>query len=152
MILLFILHPFLIILAFYENILLIVPYLSFWNNVIISYIGLALTIIGGLITIIARLQLGKYATGELMIQQEHQLVQRGLYRKIRHPIYLGGLIGIIGFPLVLRSLIITIAVFVLDLLVFIQRMNREEKLLQEEFGDEYRAYMNESKRLIPYIY
>lgn len=152
MVLLFILHPFLVILAFYENLLLIAQFIPLWNNLIISYIGLPLFIVGGIIGLLARKQLGKFATGELMVQKEHHLITSGLYGIIRHPIYFAGLLGTFGFLLVFRCIIILVVNIFLLILVFRQRINQEEKILLEAFGEEYRDYMKRTKRLIPYIY
>ena len=93
---------------------------------------------------------GNYSSS-LVIRKGHELVVHGIYRLVRHPIYLGAILVMIGGPIGTSS---WIAVFPALLMVplFLYRMSVEEALLLEEFGDKYRAYMSATKRLIPFIY
>jgi protein-S-isoprenylcysteine O-methyltransferase Ste14 len=79
-------------------------------------------------------------------------VQTGrLYRVIRHPSYLGLLLGLFGWALVFRS---GIGLLVSLLLVppLVARMNSEEALLASEFGERYEDYCRRTCRLLPFIY
>ena len=121
-------------------------------------IGLALAIIGGYLRIKARLQLRKkagfdnlYSTSRLQIAEGQQLVKDGLYKHVRHPLYLGEILRNFGIVLIFSSgygilLVLIGAVFLLV------RIKREEEMLVEAFGPDYKDYKRKTKRLIPHIY
>ncbi|MFW9826288.1 MAG: methyltransferase family protein [Candidatus Thorarchaeota archaeon] len=146
------LNPFFLIGAFLENKLLLSKIFPFWDNIIISYIGFLLFLIGSLLILVARVQLGRFGTAELKIEEDHQLFVEGVYKYIRNPMYSGGLIATIGFCLVFRCIITLIVMFTYTFLVYRMRINEEEKILQEKFGKEFEAYKNKTKNLIPFIY
>jgi protein-S-isoprenylcysteine O-methyltransferase Ste14 len=78
-------------------------------------------------------------------------VTGGLYRVIRHPSYLGLLLGTFGWGLVFRSGIgVLVALLLLPPLV--ARMNAEEALLESEFGAQYADYRRRTWRLLPFLY
>ena len=66
--LMFLLSPFLLIAAFYENKLLISSILPFWDNLVVSYIGFVIYLSAGILVILGRLQLGKFGSGELITE------------------------------------------------------------------------------------
>jgi protein-S-isoprenylcysteine O-methyltransferase Ste14 len=146
-ILLFLIAPFLLILALMEN-----QWIFDSRSLIISIIGLVIYFSGALFVLLSRLQLGKQATGVLVIIEDHELIDTGLYRYVRHPIYGGSLIGIMGFALVVQSIIISTISFILYFIIFQKRANYEEKLLIKQFGEKYIKYIESSKRFIPFIY
>lgn len=152
MVMMFLLAPFLLILTYYESKFIISKYFVFWNNFVISYFGILIYIISGIIVIVSRKQLGRYGSGSLVIEDNHKLITKGMYRYIRHPMYLGGLLSPIGTGLVFRTLIMPVLVLILYFLVFKHRMDLEERILTSEFGEEYLSYMKRTKRLIPFFY
>ena len=123
-----------------------------------ALIGLAFVIIGGYLRMKARLELRKKAgfdnlgsTSRLQIVEGHQLVKDGLYKHIRHPLYLGEILRNFGIVSIFLSgygiLFIMIgAIFLLF------RINVEEEMLIEAFGSDYEDYKRKTKKLIPYIY
>jgi protein-S-isoprenylcysteine O-methyltransferase len=85
-------------------------------------------------------------------QAGHTLVTTGPYRFVRHPGYLGYIIGLTGLGLALGS-IAALAIVIPATGFILWRMPREEKALLEEFGDSYRDYVARTKwRLLPGIY
>ena len=80
-----------------------------------------------------------------------ELVTGGLYRVIRHPSYLGLLLGLFGWALVFRSAI-GVLVSLLLLPPLVARMNAEEALLESEFGERYADYRRRTWRLVPFLY
>jgi len=100
----------------------------------------------------SRVQLGRQGSGRLKIQEEHELIKRGIYKYLRHPMYLGGIIGVIGFSFVFRGFIMMFIVVTLYFIVFRNRMLYEEKILTEQFGEKYTEYMKETKRILPFVY
>ena len=152
MLLMFVLSPFFLIAAFYENKFLISSILPFWDSLIVSYVGFVIYLSAGIFVIIARVQLGKFGSGELITEKNHKLNTEGFYKYIRNPMYSGALLGVIGFGLVFRSIITLLIVSIFYLIVFKMRIDEEERLLYEAFGEEFTNYKKKSKKLIPFIY
>ena len=121
------------------------------NFGIINVFGLILFLIGLIICLVGKITLGKYYSRGLRTLQGHKLIKNGFYKHIRHPIYLASIIYGIVVPLFFSSLYGFIIMLGLIPLI-LYRIIIEEKMLLEELGEEYRKYMKESKKLIPYIY
>lgn len=96
--------------------------------------------------------LGRGFSPSLEIRREHRLVTQGLYRSIRHPMYLGFLLWALAQALLLPNWIAGPAALVGWVVLFASRVEREERMMLDEFGDEYRAYMARTARLIPGLY
>jgi protein-S-isoprenylcysteine O-methyltransferase Ste14 len=117
----------------------------------VRYLGLAFFVIGCVLRLAPVFVLGRRFSGLVAIQEGHELVTGGLYRVIRHPSYLGLLLGLFGWALVFRS---ALGVLVSLLLVppLVARMNSEEALLESEFGSQYADYCRRTWRLLPFLY
>jgi protein-S-isoprenylcysteine O-methyltransferase Ste14 len=115
------------------------------------WVGVLLYAVGGALRIAPVFALGERFSGLVAIQCDHELVTDGLYRYIRNPSYLGLLIGTLGWALAFRS-IIGILLTVLLVVPLVARMQGEEALLGERFGEAYAAYRARSWRLIPWVY
>jgi len=102
----------------------------------IRMIGIALILVGFVFWTVARFQLG----ASFAVQAEaRQLVTRGLYSKIRNPIYLFGSMVIAGGILVFGKPM-WLLIFVLLIPLQLWRARKESAVLEAAFGDEYRAY------------
>jgi len=99
-------------------------------------VGAALVIVGVGGIAAARYELGKSFSFKA---EAHQLVTRGVYSKIRNPIYVFGVVMIAGFGLVLHRPIVWL---ILPPLIVMQvvRARREARVLEASFGDAYRDY------------
>ena len=115
------------------------------------YPGLAMFVVGFALRMAPVFVLGRRFSGLVAIQEGHELETGGLYRVIRHPSYLGLLLGLFGWALVFRS---GIGLLVSLLLVppLVARINSEEALLASEFGDKYADYRRRTWRLLPFLY
>lgn len=113
--------------------------------------GLALILIGFAIAFVAIATLGMSYSSTLVIRKGHRLVTHGIYRFVRHPIYLGVLTVCIGIPVHTASPIGVVTMAVL-LPIFINRIRLEERLLSEEFGEAYESYRGSTNRLIPFLF
>jgi protein-S-isoprenylcysteine O-methyltransferase Ste14 len=113
--------------------------------------GVLLYAVGGVLRIAPVFTLGERFSGLVAIQPNHALVTDGLYRHVRNPSYLGLLIGTLGWALAFRS-IIGILLTALLVVPLVARMQAEEALLGQQFGEAYAAYRARSWRLIPWIY
>ncbi len=106
--------------------------------------------IGLLTAIAARFQLGdnwaNIETGQVL--QSQQVVARGIYGFIRHPIYTGDLLLLLGLELALNSWLV-LGVLVLAPVVMLKAIKEEEMLVQELSG--YDAYRARTKRFIPFV-
>ncbi len=150
--LLLLLHPLIISVLFYENLILTSVFLINLNSIIISYLGIIVYIIGGAIVIASRTQLGRYGDGTTELKDDHKLLTKGIYSHIRHPLYSGGIISRIGFGLTFRAFIGVFLFPFLYFIVFRKRMDIEEESLALAFGEEYENYKKRTKRLLPFIY
>ena len=92
--------------------------------------------------------LGKHWSRSLELQQDHELVTRGPYRWIRHPMYTIHTVHSIALVVVSANLFILIF-FPFTILLFFTRIPKEEAMLLEQFGEKYRAYMKRTGRLLP---
>ena len=118
---------------------------------LLAWLGIGLFALGTLINTWAMATLRSLYTVRLSVQVEHRLVTSGPYRVVRHPGYFGFTLALPGMGLALGSLAI-LAATVPTLAWIVERMGKEEAMLLEQFGDEYRAYQRRTKRLIPFVY
>jgi len=88
----------------------------------------------------------------LEVREKHQLVTRGLYRHVRHPMYLALLLYSAGQALVLPNWVAGPSYGVAFALLFVFRVGPEERMMLEEFGHDYEAYMARTKRLVPGVW
>jgi len=130
---------------------------SYWtapmvNTNVLLYFGSALIVVGMIIRFIAIRTLGKFFTVNLALHGDHTLIKAGLYKYIRHPSYSGSLLSFLGFGLSLNNWLSLMIIIVPILITFINRINIEEKLLENQFGTEYSDYKKKTERLIPFLY
>ena len=117
----------------------------------VRWLGVVLFAAGGALRMWPVFVLGHRFSGLVAIQRGHTLVTHGVYGVIRHPSYLGLLVGSLGWALAFRS---GLGVLLTALLIppLLARINAEERLLRSHFGDEYDAYCRRTSRLLPGIY
>ncbi len=113
-------------------------------------IGLALFVAGLGLAVWARIFIGTNWGMPMTRKDEPELVTSGPYRKIRHPIYTGIILGMIGTTIAV-SLYWLIAVALLGG-YFIYSAVNEERYMAERFPDTYLNYKNSTKMLIPYVF
>jgi protein-S-isoprenylcysteine O-methyltransferase Ste14 len=88
----------------------------------------------------------------LQVREKHQLVTRGVYHWVRHPMYLSLLIYSAGQALALPNWLAGPAYGVAMILVVVFRLQPEERMMLEEFGTDYEAYCAKTKRLVPGVW
>ena len=116
-----------------------------------NMVGLMLIVIGFTILLVAHITLWRNYSSTLVIREDHQLIAHGVYRFVRHPIYLGTTVVLMGISVYVSSLYGFLVMSAL-IPVFLNRIRIEERLLTEEFGDVYRTYKETTSKLIPFIY
>jgi protein-S-isoprenylcysteine O-methyltransferase Ste14 len=97
-------------------------------------------------------ELGRNWSDSLEVREQHKLVTDGLYRYVRHPMYTAFFMWALAQALLLPNWIAGPAGLVGFGILFLLRVGREEAMMLESFGEEYRAYMARTARLIPHIY
>lgn len=107
-------------------------------------------IFGSSLKMIAIYQLSDNYSYKVEIKNNHVLVNHGLYKYIRHPLYLGNILICLACCMYYFSIEMA-ALFILMLLGTILRINKEEKHLKENLNG-YDNYCKSSKRIIPFIY
>jgi protein-S-isoprenylcysteine O-methyltransferase Ste14 len=88
----------------------------------------------------------------LELREKHQLITHGVYRWVRHPMYLAILVYSVGQALILPNWLAGPSYGVAMILLFAFRVGPEERMMLEEFGEDYKAYMATTKRLVPGIW
>lgn len=88
----------------------------------------------------------------LEIRERHVLVTNGVYSRIRHPMYSAFLLWAVAQALLIANTLAGPASLLSIGLLVIRRLPREERLMYETFGDDYRAYTSRTKRLLPGVY
>jgi protein-S-isoprenylcysteine O-methyltransferase Ste14 len=121
-----------------------------WNTFFI--IGSFLAIIGLIIRIVSILTLKQQFTYTVTKIENHELIETGLYKKIRHPGYLGQLIIFLGISTCLSNWLSILLMIIPVLLGYLNRIKVEEKFMVKQMGQKYIDYQKRTKRLIPTIY
>lgn len=116
----------------------------------IVWLGFALTIAGLGFSCWARVILGRNWSGVVQLKQDHELIVRGPYSIVRHPIYTGLLLAFLGSSLAVGEWRALLAVLLVGV-SFWRKLRLEERWLCELFGDQYRAYMTRVKALVPWV-
>ena len=117
----------------------------------VRYLGVLIFLSGYWIRAVATRTLKKQFSYLVTIQEHHQLITSGIYSLIRHPVYLGTILAVVGMFLIFSTWFGLAFVFVYTA-ILIHRMSLEEKLLFKYFGSVYQEYSLKSFRLIPHIY
>ncbi len=95
--------------------------------------------------------LGRNWSITLQVREQHVLVKTGVYRLIRHPMYSSFFLLGLAQALLLPNWLAGLSGVAGAGVLFGFRVLREERMMLESFGEEYRAYMNQTKRIVPWI-
>ncbi len=115
------------------------------------WISVALVVAGLAFAIWARAVLGGNWSGAVTVKEDHELVKHGPYRYIRHPIYTGFLLALLGTGLAAGRLYGLLA-FALALIAVLRKLGVEERFMTQEFGEQYAVYRGTSWTLVPWVY
>jgi protein-S-isoprenylcysteine O-methyltransferase Ste14 len=96
--------------------------------------------------------LGRNFSVSLELRNEHRLVTNGIYAHVRHPMYLAFWLWALAQALLLPNWIAGLAGLTGFGILFFFRIRREERLMLEAFGEQYRSYMGRTARIVPWIY
>ncbi len=110
-------------------------------------IGILFFVLGFIVIIFAFFNIGTIPS----VRKKSNLITTGVYKLVRHPIYSGTLISVLGWTILLKSIISIIYFLILFLLYFLATFV-EERILIEQYDDQYLDYKNKvTKRFIPFI-
>jgi protein-S-isoprenylcysteine O-methyltransferase Ste14 len=113
-------------------------------------IGSALTFAGIGFAIWARYHIGRYWSSTVSLRAEHELIRTGPYARIRHPIYTGILLAVIGTALGIGCYRALVA-FVIMLLAFTWKARKEEALLAGQFGSAFEEHRSHTGFFLPRV-
>ena len=117
-----------------------------------AYAGALLFALGLWIFHFAHQRLGRNFSVSLDVREGHVLISKGIYAIIRHPMYSAFWLWAIAQVLLLPNWFAGFAGILGFGILYIGRIEQEEKLMLDTFGDEYRDYMNSTARIVPWIY
>lgn len=120
-----------------------------------SVLGLLIYVLGMSFLLWARRTLGKNwgisTSLQAKLHNDHELIQDGPYALVRHPIYFGAWVFMLGL-LLLYPVWVILILAVSMVASFSMRAQREETVLEERFGNAWVEYRKRTKRIIPFIY
>jgi protein-S-isoprenylcysteine O-methyltransferase Ste14 len=95
--------------------------------------------------------LGRNWSPSLQLREGHELVTEGVYRYVRHPMYASEWLWSIAQALLLQNWVAGWAGLALFTPLYVLRVPREEQMMLDRFGAEYRSYMNRTGRIVPQL-
>jgi len=117
----------------------------------LGWVGLSLTVLGSAFAVWARVWLGSNWSATVTRKQNHELVRSGPYAIVRHPIYAGFQLGVLGTALA-QGEVRGLVAFALALVGWWTKACVEERFMVEEFGGQYISYRRAVKQLIPFVF
>jgi protein-S-isoprenylcysteine O-methyltransferase Ste14 len=128
------------------------PWLDFANYSLpdwAGWLGAALMAAAVFVFWRSQVDLGSNWSPTLRVREGHELVTKGLYRSVRHPMYLSQWLWSLAQILLLPNWIAGFASLVAFLPLYFLRVPKEEQMMLDNFGQEYRDYMQRTGRVLP---
>src|SRR5205085_9779155 len=113
-----------------------------------DYFAFSLALAGLAIAIWARVHLGQYWSDKIVLKVDHQLIRSGPYARMRHPIYSGVLLGVLGTALLLGEIRGVLA-FALLFTNYAIKAKKEERMLSARFSDQFQEHSQRAGFLLP---
>jgi len=114
-----------------------------------GWIGVLLTILAVIVFWRAHADLSVNWSPSLEIREKHELITRGIYSYIRHPMYASQWLLAIGQPLLLQNWLAGWLNLVVFIFFYLLRVRAEEKMMLDTFGEQYQAYMQKVGGVFP---
>lgn len=115
-----------------------------------QFIGAAICILGLIFTVWARQTLAGNWSSNVTFKQDHELIRRGPYRIVRHPIYSGLLVMCLGTAIYIGQVRGGVSLLLVTIGFWI-KLSQEERLLLRHFPDAYPAYQRDVRALVPFL-
>ena len=129
-------------------------WLDFANYSLPAWAGwLGVALIAGALFVFwrAHADLGLNWSPSLEIREKHELITKGIYGVIRHPMYASQWLWVIAQPLLLQNWIAGIVNLLIFIPFYMLRVQAEEQMMINKFGDQYREYMKRTGGVLPKI-
>lgn len=117
----------------------------------LRWVGLGLVIAGAAFAAWAAITLGRHFDIEVEFHAGHEVVRRGPYALVRHPVYSGLALHLLGACLATGNVLMLAGTLLLAIPAFYLRASVEERLLRGELGPAYDDYAREVGMLVPFI-
>lgn len=115
----------------------------------LGLLGIPLVVLAAWIIWRAHADLGRNWSPSLEVVQEQKLVTQGIYHNLRHPIYTAMFLFTIAQALLLQNWLAGLGGLISYIPIYLTRVPREEQMMLDHFGDEYRDYMRQTGRFLP---
>ena len=123
----------------------LVPRTAGWQALTIALVALGLSF-----AVAARVWLGRNWSSMVTVKQDHELIRSGPYALVRHPIYTGLLLALIGSALMLGNWRALIG-FALIVGALLRKLRIEERFMAQQFGEAYARYRAQVAMLVPFV-
>ena len=100
----------------------------------------------------SHVELGTNWSITLEVREGHRLITTGVYRRVRHPMYTALLLHSVGQALIIPNWAVGPSYLIPFGILFAFRVHAEEKMMLDQFGDQYAKYMSRTKRLVPGVW
>jgi protein-S-isoprenylcysteine O-methyltransferase Ste14 len=120
------------------------------NVLVVEYFGVLLLLLGVGFAVWARFVLGRNWSGIVTVKKDHTLITGGPYAWVRHPIYTGILLALLGTAVTLGTVLNMVEVPVVAFALWL-KLRTEERFMFETFGEQYTVYRRQVKALIPRV-
>jgi protein-S-isoprenylcysteine O-methyltransferase Ste14 len=114
------------------------------------FLGLAVCALGVAVRLSALRALGEFFSAYVTLQPNHRLVRDGIYKYIRHPLYLSLLLIPTGIALIFASGL-AVPILILAVIFVFDRIKKEDHLLSQHFGLEFDDYRRNTQKLVPFV-
>jgi protein-S-isoprenylcysteine O-methyltransferase Ste14 len=122
------------------------------GRLVCFWAGIVIMVFGGYLRRYCFRLLGEHFQPVVNVVVNQPVIEKGLYRWIRHPSYLAAFFLFLGVGLVLGNWLSLAVIFLATAICYGYRIHVEEQALCETIGAPYREYMKRTKRLIPFVY
>jgi protein-S-isoprenylcysteine O-methyltransferase Ste14 len=112
-------------------------------------VGIAFYVVGLALFYRSHADLGTNWSVTLQIRENHRLITRGIYRRVRHPMYAALFLYSVGQALVVPNWIAGPSYLIALAILCTRRVPLEERMMLDEFGDDYAAYVTTTNRFVP---
>lgn len=130
----------------------LLPSARLYDSSVLFWLGIAFVWLGMLLRHWAVMTLGRYHVMTIYAEPKQPVIERGPYKYIRHPSYLGALTAIIGIALAINSIFGSILLVTAATIALIQRINLEDRYLIKHLGTTYEEYAKRTFRLVPFVW
>lgn len=147
------------VLLFFTGIAMIIPFIHRFSNfldfadyelsIYFSITGFLFFLFATWLLYRSHRDLGNAWAARPGINQQQKLVTTGVYSKIRHPMYAAHILWGIAQILLIHNWIVGFSLYIFSMLLYLNRVNREERILYQEFGEKYLNYMKRTGRILP---